>query len=156
MEKDEFPSYVELVDNYNEWYLSAVFEEGEEGLRAGLPQYITEDAVLYEAESLPQGGTYRGIEGWIRFAEVAKVAWTPIMHALEVTGATHYQSGNIVFREIKFIFAPTAAAPEPFIMGIIEKYTITDGRISEIDEFYADTAGLNARLATLGVLPKKK
>jgi hypothetical protein len=43
----------------------------------------------------------------------------------------------------------TKEAPNPFVMSIIERYTVENGRIKQIDEFYADTAALLARFRTL-------
>jgi hypothetical protein len=47
----------------------------------------------------------------------------------------------------------TKAAPEPFVMSIVEKFTIENGRIKQIDEFYADTAALLKRFRVLNAIP---
>jgi hypothetical protein len=38
-------------------------------------------------------------------------------------------------------------------MSIIEKYSVENGRIKQIDEFYADTAGLLKRFHALNAIP---
>jgi hypothetical protein len=51
---------------------------------------------------------------------------------------------------------PSKEAPEPFVMGVIEKYTVENGRVKQIDGFYADTASFLERLAILRALPNRK
>jgi hypothetical protein len=146
---------IKLVDEYNSWFFGEAFDGNVDKLKAGLPQYITDRTVLHEAASLPWGGTMVGYEGWVRLTHIAGPIFGKISSLLDVSGPKYYRRGNVVIREITMTIKPSPAAPQPFVMGLIEKYTVTDGRISQIDEFYADTAGLVERLTALGAIARK-
>jgi hypothetical protein len=145
---------VKLVDDYNAWFFGEVTAGDVEKLKAGLPKYITSDTVLHEALSLPWGGTMVGYDGWVRLSQITGPIFGKILSFVEVSAPKYYQHGNVVVREISLTIKPTKAAPEPFVMGIIEKFTVENGRISQIDEFYADTASFLERLSVLGALPE--
>lgn len=150
------PPQVKLVDDYNAWFLGEGFEGDLAKLKAGLPQYITDKTVLHEAASLPWGGTMVGLEGWARLTRIAGPIFGKISSLLDVSKPQYYRRGNVVIREITMTIKPSPGAPQPFVMGLIEKYTVANGRIVQIDEFYADTAGLLERLGVLGAIPDSK
>jgi hypothetical protein len=147
---------VKLVDDYNTWFLGGAYAGDMGKLKAGLPKYITDQTVLHEVVSLPWGGTMVGYDGWVRLTQASGPVFEKISSLFEVSSPKYYQQGNVVLHEITLTIKPTKAAPEPFVMGIIEKYTIENGRIKQIDEFYADTASFLERLAVLGALPEHK
>jgi len=147
---------VKLVDDYNTWFLGGAYEGDVEKLKAGLPKYITNQTVLHEVASLPWGGTLVGIPGWIELTQKSAPVFAKITSLLEVSGPTYYQRSNVVIHEITLTIKGSPAAPEPFTMGLMEKYTIEKGRIKQIDEFYADTASFLERLAVLGAIPPRK
>jgi len=147
---------IQLVDDYNVWFMGVALDPDVTKLKAGLPKYITKDTILHEAASLPWGGTMIGYDGWVRLNQNVNPVFNKILPLVSGSEATYYQRGNIVVREINMIIKPSKDAPGPFTMGIIEKYTIRGGRIAQIDEFYADTASLIARLGALGALPDGK
>jgi len=147
---------IKLVDDYNTWFMGQAFDGDMVKLKAGLPKYITNDTVLHEAVSLPWGGTMVGYDGWVRLLQISAPIFGKITSVLDVSTPKYYQHGNVVIHEITMTIKSTKAAPEPFVMGMIEKYTIEKGRISQIDEFYADTASLLQRLRVVGALPDHK
>jgi len=160
-EKTEVQSHpmtpeIKLVDDYNTWFMGQAFDGDMVRLKAGLPKYITNDTVLHEAASLPWGGTMVGYDGWVRLLQISAPIFGKITSVLDVSPPKYYQHGNVVIHEITMTIKSTKAAPEPFVMGMIEKYTIEKGRISQIDEFYADTASLLERLRVVGALPDHK
>jgi hypothetical protein len=93
-----------------------------------------------------------GYEGWHRFFEHTVATVKAILPILEVWESSFYQAGPVVILEYGLTLKPTTAAPEPFKMGLIEKYTTAGGRITQIDEFYADTASYLKRLRLLGAI----
>jgi len=147
---------VKLVDDYNTWFLGGAYEGDVEKLEAGLPKYITNETVLHEVASLPWGGTLVGIPGWVELSQKTGPVFAKIGPLVEVSAPTYYQNGNVVIHEITLTIKGSPAAPEPFVMGLIEKYTVEKGRITKIDEFYADTASFLDRLAVLGAIPPRK
>jgi hypothetical protein len=147
---------IKLVDDYNTWFIGGAYAGDMEKLKAGLPNYITNETVLNEASSLPWGGRIVGYEGWVRLCQTTDPIFEKLSSLLEISTPQYYQRGNIVLHEVTMTIKPTKAAPGPFIMGVVEKYKIEGGRIKQIDEFYADTASFLDRLLILGVLPDRK
>jgi hypothetical protein len=145
---------VQLVDDYNTWYLGGTYGGDMEKLKAGLTKYITNETVLHEVASLPWGGTMVGYDGWVRLIQKSNPISEKISSLLEVSSPKYYQHGNVVIHEITLTIKPTKAAPVPFVMGIMEKYTVENGRIKQIDEFFADTASFLERLRVVGALPE--
>ena len=145
---------IKLIDDYNFWFIVQGAYRGDLGaVRAGLPRYITNQTVLHEAESLPWGGTMVGYNGWVRLCRISGPIWGAIDKSLSMAGAHQYQQGNVVINEITVTIAGTKASPKPFVMAIMEKYVVENGRIARIDEFYSDTAGFLKQLSLLGALP---
>jgi hypothetical protein len=147
---------IELVDEYNTWFLGGAYAGDMEKLKAGLPKYITKETVLHEPVSLPWGGTFIGYEGWVRLCQITDPIFEKLSSLLEFSAPRYYQHRNAVFNETTMSIKSTKIAPEPFTMGIIEKYTIESDRIKQIDEYYADTASLIDRLSVLGISPEHK
>jgi hypothetical protein len=154
--KSKMSPDIKLVDDYNTWFLGGEYAGDMEKLKAGLPKYITNETVLHEPVSLPWGGTIIGYEGWVRLCQTTDPIFEKLSSLLEISVPQYYQHRNVVVHEITMTIKPTKVAPEPFIMGILEKYTIENGRIKQIDEFYADTASFLDRLSVLGMLPERK
>jgi hypothetical protein len=135
---------IELVENYNTWFMGALADPGQ--LRIGLPNFIASDATLYEPTSIPWGGTFIGVEGWIQMIEKSGESLGPVYSDLELSSAEYFQRDNVVLREFTLNIKPSQAMPERFSIAIIEKYTVAQNRIQRVDEYYSDTAGLLKRL----------
>ena len=145
---------VRLVDDYNAWFIAGGAYKGDlDVMKAGLPRYITDQTVLHEAASLPWGGTMVGYDGWVRLCRISAPIWGVIAPHMVMSDQHYYQRGNVVLHELTVTVLPTDAAPEPFTMGILEKYTIANGRIRQIDEFYSDTSEFLKLLGRVGALP---
>ena len=145
---------IQLIEAYDNWFI----EEGTflgplDKMRAGLPHYITNKTVLHEPPSLPWGGVMIGYDGWERLCRISGPIWKVLLPLAEISAPTYYQNGPAVMHEINISIKATASAPEPFAMGLVEKFVVHRGRIVEIDEYYADTAGLMKKLTALGTLP---
>jgi hypothetical protein len=145
---------VKLVDDYNTWFQTAFDDPAK--LKIGLPKYITNETILHEAVSLPWGGTMVGYDGWAHLNQSGKAVWGPLFPHVEVSAPSYYQHRNVVLHELTMTIKATKEAPTPFVMGILEKYVVENGRIKQIDEFYADTASFLERLSVLGILPRSK
>jgi hypothetical protein len=153
---DTMTPEVKLVDDYNTWFLGDGQSADETTLRSELKKYITSKTVLHEVASLPWGGTMVGFDGWVRLGHKTAPIVQKIGDLIEISSLKYYQNGKVVIHEITMTIKGTKEAPEPFVMGIMEKYTVENGKIAQIDEFFADTASFLHRLAVLGALPDKK
>jgi len=147
---------VKLVDEYTTWFVGGAYAGDMDKLKAGLTKYITDKTVLHEAASLPWGGTMVGYDGWVHLSQTVTPILAKIDSYFNEGDPVYYQRGHIVIRETTVTIKSTPAAPQPFVMGLIEKFTIENGRITQIDEFFQDTAGLLERLTVLGAIPAPK
>jgi hypothetical protein len=154
--KKSVTAEIALIDQYNTWFLGGAYAGDMGKLKAGLPKYITNETVLHEPVSLPWGGTFIGYEGWVRLCQITDPIFEKLSSLLEFSAPRYYQHRNVVFNETTMTIKSTKVAPEPFTMGIVEKYTIESDRIKQIDEYYADTASLIDRLSVLGIFPEHK
>ncbi len=145
---------VKLVDDYNNWFIGGAYAGDMVKLRAGLPKYITNETILHEVPSLPWGGTMVGYDGWVQLCQASAPILEHLGPLMEVSEPEYFQRGNVVIHEITMTIKPSPGAPKPFVMGIMEKYTIAHGRIKQIDEFYDDTASFLERLKIIGAIPK--
>jgi ketosteroid isomerase-like protein len=141
---------VQLVIDYND-FIQSTFTDWQKQ-KPGLPKFITNKTILHEAPSLPWGGTMVGFAGWHQLYSRNIAVMKALLPHLEIADSTYFQNGTTVIHEYGMVIKATSEAPEPFVMGMIEKYTVKDGRIAQIDEFYEDTAGLLKRLAVLGIV----
>jgi hypothetical protein len=147
---------IKLVDDYNTWFLGGAYQGDMEKLKTGLSKFITDDTVLHEPASLPWGGTIVGYEGWVHLCETMDPIFEKLSSLLELSTPLYYQHNSVVLHERTMTIKPTKGAAQPFVMGVVEKYTISGDRIKQIDEFYADTAGFLDRLSVLAILPERK
>jgi hypothetical protein len=149
---------VKLLVDYFKFFADGSFlfdlHWDKEKLLAGLPKYVTDKTVLHEAPSVPWGGTMVGYAGFVRLCEKAAPVLASLASVIVLSDDRYYQQGNVVLHEYTATFKATPAAPEPFVMEAIGKYTVEAGRISQIEVFFADTASLLQRLKLLGVLPE--
>jgi hypothetical protein len=147
---------VKFVDDYSTWMMGGSYGSDLSKLKAGLAKYITNETVLNEAASLPWGGKMVGYDGWAHLTQASAPALAVVAPLLEMSKSHYFQSGHVVFREFTITVKPSKAAPDPFVMGIIEQFTLSRGRIKQVDVYYEDTAAFLQRMAAIGVLPAKK
>lgn len=104
---------------------------------------LHDDFVVHEAGGLPFSGDYHGSEGFFellnRMNDVLELAAGPI-----TTDPLGYDAVAARFR-LRFI---SRASGESVEMGLVEIYTVRDGRIAELDVYYKDPAAVAAILAT--------
>jgi ketosteroid isomerase-like protein len=101
------------------------------------------DFVVHEAGGLPFSGDYYGAQGFFellnRMDDVLEFTAGPI--TTDALG-----NGTVAARfRLTFISRASGKSVE---MGIVEIYTVRDGRIAELDVYYKDPAAVAALLAT--------
>jgi ketosteroid isomerase-like protein len=144
---------VKLVDGYTSWFLGGAYAGDTNELKAGLTKYITDKTVLHEPVSFPWGGTMVGYDGWVHLSQRIAPIFAKVNSHLEVSSPVYYQRGHVVIRETTVTVKSTPAAPQPFVTGLMEKFTFENGRIAQIDEYFQDIAGFVDRLAVVGAIP---
>ncbi|RAY16796.1 hypothetical protein DPM19_01095 [Actinomadura craniellae] len=136
---------IELVRSY----LESLRGRREPGFEEALRRHLTEDAICVEAEMIPWGGVWRGIDGYLGVFDALQeaVEKAPGVDATRVGSeiGVLVGEGDTVFREFTLTLGGTDGTDH--VMPGAETYTITDGRISAIRVYFQDTAYLNQILS---------
>ncbi|MFI0486515.1 nuclear transport factor 2 family protein [Actinomadura sp. 9N215] len=107
----------------------------------GMAAHLAPDVVMYQAEVLPYGGTWRGHDGMERFMAAMSDAWSSLAfleQRFAVDGETVATYNRCVFQS-----RPTGRTLETSIMQWI---TVRDGLVTEFRPFYLDTSAVLAAL----------
>ncbi|WUH99290.1 nuclear transport factor 2 family protein [Spirillospora sp. NBC_00431] len=103
----------------------------------GMAAHLASDVVMYQAEVLPYGGTWRGHDGMERFMAAMSEAWSSLTF-LEQRFAVDGETVAVYNRSV-FKARTTDRELETSIMQWI---TVRDGLITEFRPFYLDTSAV--------------
>ena len=108
------------------------------GDRDALAAMMHPDFRVEEAESLPYGGVYRGVDGWLTLARAVIRAWKEFeIRPIEFPGES--QDRFLVrFR----ISGRSRKTEKPFETTVLELWSFHEGRLIEIAPYYFDTHAL--------------
>ncbi len=120
-------------------FMAATGAEGRNERRS----LLHDDFVVHEAGGLPFSGDYHGPQGFFELLntmnDVLEVAVGPI--------TTDPLGNDAVAARFRLTFTSRASG-KSVEMGLVEIYTVRDGRIAELDVYYKDPAAVAALLAT--------
>ncbi|MFD0538816.1 nuclear transport factor 2 family protein [Actinomadura luteofluorescens] len=103
--------------------------------------HLAPDVVMYQAPSLPYGGTWRGHDGMERFMAVMSELWSELTFREQhyaVDGETVTVRNDCVFR--------ARATGREVDTSVLQWITVRDGLVSEFRPFYLDTSAVLAAL----------
>ena len=104
---------------------------------------LHDDFVVHEAGGLPFSGDYHGSQGFFellnRMNDMLELTVGPI--------TTDPLGDHAVAARFRLTFVSRASG-KSVEMGLVEIYTVRDGRIAELDVYYKDPAAVAAILAT--------
>jgi uncharacterized protein len=104
---------------------------------------LHDDFVVHEAGGLPFSGDYQGSQGFFdlltRMNDLLELTPGPI--------ATDALGDDAVAARFRLTFTSRASG-KSVEMGLVEIYTVRDGRIAELDVYYKDPAAVAVLLAT--------
>ena len=104
---------------------------------------LHDDFVVHEAGGLPFSGDYHGSQGFFELLN-------RMNDALELTVGpitTDPPGDDAIAARFRLTFISRASG-KSVEMGLVEIYTVRDGRIAELDVYYKDPAAVAALLAT--------
>ena len=106
------------------------------GDAATMGDMLHPDFELIEADSLPYGGIYRGLNGWLALTQAVVATFAGFrIELIDVAGEGE--------ESIVLHFAISARGRQsglPFASRVLEYWRFRDGRLCRIDPFYFDTA----------------
>lgn len=120
-----------------------IYELGSSGNFEAMMSLLDPAIVVYEADSLPYGGVYRGLAG---MGELMKKIGK-LVDGFVVKSEQFFVSGDDIAALIRFT-GRSRATGETIDMPVMEVWTVKNGRATSIRPFYWDTSAF-ARL-TLG------
>lgn len=130
-------SHIEFIDRYNAFIEATMLDE--ESFRADLGEYITDESVLVEPDSIPGLGHLKGFDGWAQWRRTAYDLATRTQTQFVASEPEYFENGDVVLRYYEVSFSPRGDFPDGFQTAIIERYEFEEGKISKLSEFYADT-----------------
>jgi uncharacterized protein len=107
-----------------------------------LAPYFAPDVVLYQAESLPYGGIWRGHDGMEKFFLVMSQTW----EAFDMVDQ-QFLSTTETAVVLTQVHARARATGRELEFPILQSIRVVDGRITEVRPFYWDTAAIAAACA---------
>ncbi|MGE2714102.1 nuclear transport factor 2 family protein [Mycolicibacterium litorale] len=104
-----------------------------------LAPYFADDVVLYQADTLPYGGTWRGHDGLERFFLAMSATWS----AFDMVGQRFLSTAEtaVVHTDVHACARATGRRLE---FPILQTIRIAGGRIAEVRPFYWDVAAIAA------------
>ena len=90
---------------------------------------------VVEADSLPYGGTYRGLDGWLTLSKAVVTTWAGFR--LTLLGYAGESDDSLVVHFA--ITGRSRATGTPFDTRVLEYWRFRDGKLLRIDPFYFDT-----------------
>lgn len=129
----------------------SAFNSGDSAaIRAAAEKYFADDVAVYEAESLPWGGTYRGLETVAAMTSGIASPESPIDAARlridqMIVGQPDPSGASQVVVAVSF---PWRGAQATIPMRALEWFTVRSGKVVEIRVFLWDTAAAIAVLGT--------
>ncbi|WP_203217350.1 nuclear transport factor 2 family protein [Nocardia arthritidis] len=100
-----------------------------------LAPFFAPEVVLWQADSLPYGGAWRGHEGMERFFLAMSATW----ERFELIEQAFLSEGDplVVLTHVR---ARSRVSGRELNFPILQTITVVDGRITEVRPFYWDTA----------------
>jgi uncharacterized protein len=99
---------------------------------------LHEDIVVHEAASLPYAGDHRGHDGFLKLAATFNGVWE-MTSPLDLTFLDAGEATVVVLVRYDVIARATGNA---LTLDHVEIYTVRDGKITDLDVYYRDTAAI--------------
>ncbi|GGP66273.1 hypothetical protein [Saccharothrix coeruleofusca] len=129
-------NHVDFIKEYSAFIESTMLDE--QAFLAKLPDYITDESVLVEPDSI--FGRLVGFEGWAQWRKAAADMAMRTGVRFESGGSQFFENGDTVLHYYEVQFSPREGYPDGWRTSIIERYDFADGKIAKLTEYYADTA----------------
>ena len=107
-----------------------------------LAPFFAPDVVLYQAESLPYGGIWRGHSGMEKFFLAMSQTW----EAFDMVGQEFLSTGETAV-VLTHVHARARATGRELEFPVLQTLRVVDGCITEVRPFYWDTAAIAAACA---------
>lgn len=125
--------------------MQAIYGHIRKGEWEQVDQYLSDDFIAYEPESLPFGGEWKGEGVYKRlFAKVMGTFDSPQVESIDMSGGSEWVSYCL---NLSFI---SKATGERVSYRVVENGRVVDGKMTELHLHYFDTANI---LKDIGYAP---
>jgi ketosteroid isomerase-like protein len=121
---------VEVVEQFEHAFVRGDMDE--------VMSLVDEDIVVHEAPSVPYPGDHRGHDGFLKLAAAFNRVWE-ITSPLDLTFLDAGDTCVVVLVRFDVVARATG---RPLTLELAEIYSVRDGRITELDIYYRDTAAI--------------
>jgi ketosteroid isomerase-like protein len=128
-----------------ERYYSALQHKDADELLRSIEEGFAPDAVNRISDSLPYGGTHAGRDVILNMLTEFVTTTTPIIPPEQITIEHMVEDGDSIVAKAVFPWLAPGAT-QPIQMSAIEWFTFRDGRVSEMEVTYWDTAACLAAM----------
>ncbi|RJG03161.1 nuclear transport factor 2 family protein [Noviherbaspirillum sedimenti] len=104
--------------------------------RVALESLLHPEFTIHEAENLPYGGVYRGVDGWLTLFGRVNSTWADL--AIEPLLLIGEANGDEFGWQMK-MRGRSVATGKQFETTVFEHWSFRDGKISEVRPYYWDT-----------------
>ena len=124
--------------------MKEIFDAVEKRRYSAMVEYYHPHVEIYEPESLPYGGHYKGYPGATRHAVGWSTVWDPLQPSAEDRRLAPelFDAGDCIIARYRI----TARKPddgERLEVPVFAVYRLEDGRLRELRMFYWDTEAIN-------------
>jgi ketosteroid isomerase-like protein len=123
---------VEVVERFEHAFVGGDMDE--------VMSLLAADIVVHEAPSLPYPGDHHGHDGFLKLADAFNRVWE-IKSPLDLTLLDVGDTRVVVLVQFD---VEARATGTPLTLRLAEIYTVTDGKIADLDIYYRDTAAIVA------------
>jgi len=131
---------VEVVQRFEDAFVRGDMDE--------VLSLVSPDIVVHEAPSLPYPGDHRGHDWFLKLADAFNSVWE-IVSYLDLTFFDADDTRVVVLVAYDVVTRPTGV---PLRLRMVEIYTVIDGRITDLEVYYRDTAAIVEATGGLKVL----
>lgn len=105
--------------------------------------FFDDRSVLIEAESLPYGGRFEGLERILEAMSMIRASWDDFQYDVDEMHVS--ERSIIVYGQMDAVAAATRTRVQ---IPLVERWIIVDGIVREVTAIYSDTALMAAALAS--------
>lgn len=136
-------SYSDFIREYSAFIESTMLDES--AFLARLPNYITNESLLVEPDSI--FGRLTGFAGWQQWRKAAADMAVRTGVQFASSGSQFFENGDTVLHYYEVEFSARDGHPDGWRTSIIERYDFADGKIAKLTAYYADTTAFLAYFA---------
>ena len=125
---------MDTQEKQNVRIVKKLYEEAAAGNKEKCKEYFHPDVMIYEAPSMPYGGSWRGFDGWLRLLDEELKAYDDMSYMVE-----EYMAGGDWVAVLIHWTVRGKKTGKIASFPATELFRLRDGKVIEMRMFYYDT-----------------